>query len=437
MDLTQLPALVAYLAERHRVPGAQLVVRRGEELRTTEFGVETVGSRRAVVADSAFPLGSLTKPFTATLAMLLVADGDIDLDDTLPGLTLPGVTLRRVLAHTGGLVSSVTVDNVESGSRTRWLAVDRTANALANPPGTAFSYSNLGYLLIGHLIEEHTGMPWWEAVTDILLRPDGIRPAFVVGPADQRTDRNPITGHAVRASGGSPLPIADQPLPLVEEPAGALALSAADLVAFASAHLPGAHSPIGERTARWMREDQTEGLRVGPFGMADGWSLGWSIYSRGGHTWYGHDGTGGGTSCHLRFHPDSATAIGFTANANTGLAMWEELVEELRKAGLDVGSHSYSTLPDPGAPVPAPPECLGRYVNGDTEFVLDTAADGELRLCVGGAPYARLTCYDGLLFTMREIDGGGMVHTGRFVPGEDSETVVALQISGRLARRHG
>ena len=85
----QLPAL-SLLARKHRVPGAQLAVHHEGQTAAGEVGDLEFGTGRRVTRDAAFPVGSITKCFTATVAMILVADGDVDpglpIGDYVPGL---------------------------------------------------------------------------------------------------------------------------------------------------------------------------------------------------------------------------------------------------------------------------------------------------------------------------------------------------------------
>lgn len=432
MTPDDLRALLARAAARHRVPGAQLAVRTGGVTTAVAMGERLSGVADPVTAACAFPLGSLTKPFTATLAMALVADGDVELDAPLGKYLphpVPPITLRQVLSHTSGLASAVPETTETTTDPGRWVRVNCPPDCLVHPSGTVFSYSNVGYLLAGYLVEAVTGLGWAEATRSFLLAPLGITPSFVVGPSG----RAATGGHSVHPATGRVVPIREQDLPKVEAAAGALALSAADLVTFARMHL-GDRKTLDADILREMRVDHTNDVTAGPFGLADGWGLGWSIYLRSGRTWHGHDGTGSGTSCHLRFDAESGDVVALTANADTGLAMWGDVVAELRTAGIDVGSIGYGTLAEPGTPVPAPRACAGRYVNGDTEFTIVPREDGGLGLAIDGEPYGELSVVDDLRFVLRESRGGA-VHTGRFLRGAENGYVDGVQLVGRLARR--
>lgn len=415
--------LLAELALRHGVPGAQLAVWRDGGLLTAETGEEAAGSGRPVTIATAFPLGSLTKPFTATLAALLVADGDVDLDEPLPEQLEelragPEFTLRQALSHTAGLAAN-TAELPPGTTRARWLA--RHAPELAvYEPGTVFSYSNPGYLIAGRLVEEITGLDWAEAVHAMLLRPLGHDAA---APA--------ALGHLVRQD-ARPRPIQEQSVPPLEDPAAGLQGSARDLAVFGAAHLglgPGA-ALLDSATSRSMREDVTEKLAVGAYGLAGGWGAGWSRYG----TWFGHDGTGDGAWSHLRVNPLTRTVVALTANGSTGARMWESLLRRLSETGLEVGDHPRDT--NDADPVPPPPECAGHYANGGWSCRVE-ADGGALLLSVAGAAPVRLHVGRDLSFRTPS-DGGShtaMPYLGRFLRDPATGDVDRVQIAGRLSVR--
>ena len=98
--------------EELRVPGVAVgVLREGEE-RNEAWGVTSVDNPLQVTPETRFQIGSISKTFTGTVAMYLVAEGALDLDrpvrSYLPALELADaeasarVTMRHLLAHTGG-----------------------------------------------------------------------------------------------------------------------------------------------------------------------------------------------------------------------------------------------------------------------------------------------------------------------------------------------
>src|SRR5262249_7759119 len=162
---------------------------------------------------------------------------------------------------------------------------------------TAFSYSNLGYVLVGRLIEVITGMAWEEAIQAILLRPLRIEPAFVVDDLDTEggsAERPVAVGHSVNLSTGR-----TRAVPQSLAPAGGLALSALDLIPLASVYM-------GRTTGNVLPPEYAAQMcrpvpGADPSGLAEGWGLGLATFGDG---WVGHDGNAYGTLCYLRIAPE-------------------------------------------------------------------------------------------------------------------------------------
>ncbi|WP_424186400.1 serine hydrolase domain-containing protein [Actinokineospora sp. G85] len=438
LDPRKLSATLTRLAEEHHVPGAALTVRWQGTTTGAVTGHERHDGGRAVTAATRFPVASITKAFTATLVMVLAADGDLDLDEPIgphvPQLRehpVAAATLRQLLSHTAGLAAAGVAESAPTTSALRHVVEHARSTDLVLPPGTGFSYSNTGYVLAGHIACEVTGMSWWEAVESVLLAPLGIRPAFVVRPDAAEDDF--ATGHVVSGLDGRVRPVR-QTLGAAEAAAGALALSADDLVSFARLHTDAAAADpdldglLPAATARVMREPVPA---AEPYGLAAGWGPGLASFTGDGPVWWGHDGTGDGTSAHLRVQPEQDAAVALVANAGSGAALWRALVAELRAAGIPLADQQ---APAEGPPHPPPAECLGRYLNGATEYVV--GADGDqVGLAVDGVAVAVLRVRPDLGFTMHDTVSAGPPHAGRFLRDPATGRVDRLQVTGRLARR--
>jgi len=237
-----LEARLSALVEQHRVCGAQLAIQHDSDTIAIEVGEREYRSRRPITWETVFPIGSVTKSFTATLAMILVADGDLDLNmplrTHLPELDELGdrLTLRHLLSHTGGLAGQPGPAAVSVSSLRRYVADHCHGRNAVLPPGAGFSYSNMGYVVVGRLIEAITGMSWAEAMESILLRPLGIVPVFVSSTEPRSPARPVATGHSVNVSLGRTQPVR-QSLASPAAPAGGLAVSALDLLALGRIHV--------------------------------------------------------------------------------------------------------------------------------------------------------------------------------------------------------
>ncbi|WP_086820610.1 serine hydrolase [Allokutzneria sp. NRRL B-24872] len=418
MDFAQMSRRLGELVVSRGVPGAQVAVLLEGRRTSAVFGVARQGRAEPLTEGAKVPVGSVTKACTAAVALALAEEQDLELDEPvseyLPELgrdtAFGAVTTRQLLSHTAGLPSDAT-DTSASSPRRHVLTACRTLTPVGEP-NEGFSYSNIGYVVVGAVVEAVTGMSWRESVDAVLGKPLGLDLAYVVG--DTRVDV--VHGHAVR-SGHPALPVR-QSLSELDAPAGAIAASALDLLTVGGVFL-GAEELIGEDL---LVQARTPVDGAEPFGMADGWGLGVAVHG----DWFGHDGTGDGTSAHLRVHPESGTVVALTTNGSNGLHLWQEFAAEFGLGG--------QPAVDRGGQVPAPEDCCGDYLNGDLTYTVTEAADGRLALAVDGEDYAELTPLDGLLFALRDVDTDDTSQTGRFLTGPGGG-VDRVQVGGRLARR--
>jgi hypothetical protein len=168
------------------------------------------------------------------------------------------------------------------------------------------------------------------------------------------------------------------------------------------------------------------------FGLADGWGLGLAVFSMGNTVWVGHDGNADGTACYFRIEPVNGYVVAFTCNANIGRGMWQELAGELGKAGLPIGS--YSTIEGLGPPTAPPPGCVGKYLNGDTEFSVKAQENGDLSLEVEGEALP-LVFHEGLIFSQEDPTSGQRIPAGRFLHDPTTGDLDLIQINGRVLCR--
>ncbi len=176
-DPERLERAFAVVAERTggpQVPGAVAAVGRGGTgVGPRAFGWAVYapeGERVAAAPDTLFDLASLTKVVgTATAVWLLIEDGRVSLGDRFADLLpafapVPGgepagwrreVTLRHLLTHTAGLPAGRALAQVPGGRAERLAAT--AATPLEARPGERCVYSDLGFILLGWLVEEISG----------------------------------------------------------------------------------------------------------------------------------------------------------------------------------------------------------------------------------------------------------------------------------------
>jgi CubicO group peptidase (beta-lactamase class C family) len=165
--------------------GAVALVGRGERVLAREVhglrAVEPAPER--MTADTVFDLASLTKPVaTATGVLVLVDRGALDLDDPV-ALHLPafaasgkeGITVEMLLRHRSGLVADNALADYVDGPELAWERL--LALAPRHEPGTVFVYSDVGYLVLGRLVEALSGRSLERFVREEVLEPLGMEDA--------------------------------------------------------------------------------------------------------------------------------------------------------------------------------------------------------------------------------------------------------------------
>ncbi len=420
-------------ARRHGVPGAQLALHSGGVTVQAEFGECEYGTGRRVTPDTAFPVGSITKAVTATAVLALVADGDLELDEPA-GCTVPdlptaaaGITVRQLLSHTGGLPCGPAAEDVAGLSVPRYLARACRPELMVQPPGKGFSYSNVGYVLLGRMIAAVTGMSWADAVSSMVLEPLGVTASLLGRP---RAGRAVATGHSVHARTGRVRPVR-QSLPAAEAAAGDLGLSAADLIALGRLHVDGGvPAVLSAEHAALMREVVPSAV---PFGLARGWGLGMAVFGGQSPQWFGHDGNADGTGCYWRVDAEGSRIVALTCNSGSGLAMWGEVSRELRDAGMPM-EDAFPAADPPFAEAPVL-ECVGRYFNGDLEYRVSADGPFGLRLSVDGDPAENIVAGPDLIFHIEDASTGRWTVGGRFVRDHGERVVNGIQVGGRFGGR--
>ena len=149
------------------VPGAALLVLKdGKPLLRKGYGLADLETHTPVTPQTNFRLASISKQFTAAAILLLAEDGKLTLDDSirhwLPSLpaSTAKVTLRELLDHTGGLIDYEDLIPPAQTAQLNDQDVLRMLSATSKSyfaPGSAYRYSNTGYVLLGLVVEKASG----------------------------------------------------------------------------------------------------------------------------------------------------------------------------------------------------------------------------------------------------------------------------------------
>jgi serine-type D-Ala-D-Ala carboxypeptidase len=184
---TPIPTLERAIARGALPSGSVLIRYQGAEWLRSAYGnsfafaSKTKRSAEPIAAtpDTLYDYASLTKLFTATCVMRLVEQGRVALDEPVaryvPVFGSAGkdrITVRQLLTHTGGLPAFIPVWQREGTPE------DRLRVALevkpTDPPGSVFRYSDMGFIALGRLVDEVSGLPLDRAVRTWITEPLGL-----------------------------------------------------------------------------------------------------------------------------------------------------------------------------------------------------------------------------------------------------------------------
>lgn len=176
----QLDVQLARAQAEARVPSlAAAVVRRGEIAWSGAVGAVDGADGAPATTDTQYRVGSITKTMVAAGVMRLVADGSVALTDSirdhLPDLdeSLRHVTLTQLLTQSAGLAAETTGPWWERSPGITWDDLLPSIR-LIHDPGRRFHYSNVGFAVLGRLIEAHRERPWIDVLTDEVFTPLGM-----------------------------------------------------------------------------------------------------------------------------------------------------------------------------------------------------------------------------------------------------------------------
>lgn len=272
---------------------------------------------RQIGAQSAFEIGSITKTFTAALLADMVERGEMSLTDPvsqyLPeGVTMPSrggreITLHDLSTHHSGLPRLP--DNLAPADRANPYAdysAEQLYDFLSNhelrrDPGSEFEYSNVGVGLLGHVLEQATGMTYEELVRERILEPLGMK---TTGIALQGNLAEWMTkGHN---DAGEPVPYWDL---VTLAGAGGLRSNVEDMLKYVAANIRPPESDVERalHATHEIQEQVEEGAAIG---------LNWLVRSDGDRQLYTHGGGTAGFSTMVGFDPEKR--VGVVMLTNTG-----------------------------------------------------------------------------------------------------------------------
>jgi CubicO group peptidase (beta-lactamase class C family) len=310
----EIDALLETAMRREQVPGmALLVMRSGQPVRVSTYGLSNVELGVPVRHDSLFQSGSLGKQFTAAAVLLLQERGRLSLHDPINQYLPPGpaawapITVRQLLDHTSGLH-----DSEEDGGEIFELRREYSDAELVRvlqsyplnfPPGSRYKYSNSGYILAGILVTRVTGVFYGDFLAREVFRPLGMRTARIISDRDIIPNR--VAGYVRTANGLRNQDFASASLNATGD--GSLYLSLDDWSAWIVAMDRGALLSSASWSALWERGRTGDG-RLTAHGFC------WDHVELEGHEILEFDGSWQGFRSSMERDPRSGLTVVLLAN---------------------------------------------------------------------------------------------------------------------------
>ncbi|WP_370400381.1 serine hydrolase domain-containing protein [Sulfitobacter sp. JB4-11] len=338
----------------HGFPGATVAyVLPDGTVETLATGLADAEARHPMTPQTRMLAGSIGKTFVGAMSLSLEAEGLINLDAPISHylgehdwfIGLPNhdsMTVRDILHHSAGLL-----DHVHTEAFAEEMRLLLQSGEDAPPPeemiglakdsdplfaaGTGWAYSDTGYLLLGLMIEQVTGRPYYDTLHERFLKPLDLSETE---PSDQRTLAGLAVGYTDPDNAfGMPPRTMDREGRLLWDPAiewtgGGLVSTSRDLARWGHALFS------GTAMAEPYLDDLLDGISIAPDTPEIKYGAGVAIYSSSPYgPIYGHGGWVPGYVSSLRHYADANVTIAFQINTDIDT---EDLVASLEKALADV-----------------------------------------------------------------------------------------------------
>jgi CubicO group peptidase (beta-lactamase class C family) len=321
IDVAAIEKVVERVMAKHKLAGVSVgVMHQGKIILARGYGVASLQTREPVTPQTMFAAGSITKQFACVLALQLVDEGKLSMDDRVakyfPGAARGGeVTLMDLGNHVSGYPDYYPLDFLARRmfkATTPAAIIEQHTKRVDFAPGTRWSYSNTGYLMLGEVVGRVEGMPFERVLERRILGPLGMKhSAYDLGPGAPGA----AAGHTSFML-GEVEPVALQAKGWLGA-AGGLWTTPSDLLAWDLAVMEGRLlSEASQRTLttpRWI-----------PNARSNAYACGLGIGERDGMQAWGHAGLISGFTARNVMFPGSKSAIAMMTNVeNVGGALFD------------------------------------------------------------------------------------------------------------------
>ena len=177
--------------QANKIPGLSIaVIENGKVIKAKGYGLTNVELNVPAKPESIYQSGSIGKQFTATLIMILVEKGLINLDDKISVYIKDApkrwqdISIRNLLTHTSGLTRNLPDIDLRLNYTDDELINRIRPYPLDFQPGTAWRYSNSGYVLLGIIIKKVTGEFYGDLLKEYIFTPLDMKTTRMISDRD-------------------------------------------------------------------------------------------------------------------------------------------------------------------------------------------------------------------------------------------------------------
>lgn len=367
----------AILSEEGLAGIAWSLVGHDDEVSTGAAGLRDIPSAYDFTRDTRFHVGSLAKSLLATGVLKLATEGRIEIDAPAsrylselsfdnPWEGLSDVTVRHLLDHTAGLDDAQLWQMFSERPQPDMPLIaafpePKTQLRIRSEPGSRFSYSNMGYTLLGMIVESVVGSRYETYLDEYVLAPLAMHDSTFAFTTQEGVNADPTLawGHVDDGTRYAASP-------MFLRPAGQFTTTAADLARFAQ-FLMGSGVINDQRVidGAWMRSrGQPSGTEAANNGLVAGYALGLGRRDRHGVIGYCHGGNIVGFVAMLCIFPDERKAFAYGVNTDSETADYGRL-NSLFINALEIADAS---APQTTKPAPDISQWYGRYILSPNRF---------------------------------------------------------------------
>jgi CubicO group peptidase (beta-lactamase class C family) len=345
----EIDSLIASELAKHPVGSVTAGVVSGKDLVWSKsYGDADIEKKLAADTDTVYRIGSITKMFTAVMLEQLVEAKKVHLSDPVekyfPEINLvqdrfpdaPPITLIQLATHTAGLSREPdNTDEYVKGAVADWVktliaAMPHTHYILE--PGTRFSYSNIGYAILGAALERAAGEPYLDYLPKHIFQPLGMTHSAMQGNAQMAAHLS--KGYMLMGPSG---PVDSTTAQREHQtgrgykvPNGAIYTTVGDLARFAS-FLMG-QGPDSVLKAASLEKFQLQTIVPADLTLSRGYGIGFETERREGYTEFGHSGGVAGYSAELLMNRRTGVATIVLSNgAANPAAIGQQMLDTLSK----------------------------------------------------------------------------------------------------------